>query len=227
MQRLGGARSRPAPAVAAGLAAAFGIFVAAATAFACTNLATITLSSAAGHPGDKLTLVGTSFPVPRASANSAPTPVAIHWRASDGPVLATAVPDRAGTISATFEVPPSEPGNIIIVATQRRTVENADNPSVTVTVDEAGTPARTTFRILAPGEATPTSTPFDDFGGATASGQDGSTALIVMMVLFGAVALSLFAGGVIAFIHQIRSRRSIPQSWGYEPTRDTNYWDNL
>jgi hypothetical protein len=196
--------------------------VVAAAAFACSNLATISLSSGSGRPGDMITLVGTSFLVPRASAGTSPTPVVIHWGASDGPVLATATPDRTGTISATFNVPDGAPGNVIIVATQRRTITSPDNPSVTITLDEAGTPARTTFRILAPGEATPTSTPIDDFAGATAAGQEGSTAMIVMMVLFGTVALSLFAGGVIAFIHQVRTRRTFPQSWGYSPTRDNH-----
>jgi hypothetical protein len=196
--------------------------VVAAAAFACSNLATISLSSGSGHAGDLITLIGTSFPVPRPSAGTAPTPVVVHWQSSDGPVLATAVPDRTGSISAAFNVPDGQPGNVIIVATQRRTVTSPDNPSVTITIDEAGTPARTTFRVLAPGQAAPTSTPIDDFAGATPAGQEGSTGMIVMMVLFGTVALSLFAGGVIAFIHQVRTRRTFPQSWGYTRTRDNH-----
>ncbi len=196
----------------------------AASAFACTNLATITLSSATGHVGDTITIIGTSFPVPRSAApNSStpatpPTPVVIRWKSSDGPVLATVTPDRTGTISATFTVPPSEPGNVVIVALQRRPLADPATPDgpPKAYIDEVGTPARATFRILAPGEVAATTIPSSRF--VSAGGDQGSTGLIVMMVLFGTVALSLFAGGVIAFLHQIRSQRrdavpQVPQQW--------------
>src|SRR5437588_2792342 len=87
------------------VAVASAVFLAAG-AFACTNLATISPSADSGQPGDSITIVGTSFPVPRA-AGATPTSVMIRWSAVDGQVLATVVPDRVGTISATFTVPPS------------------------------------------------------------------------------------------------------------------------
>lgn len=183
-------------------------------AFACTNLATISLSSGYGHPGDRITLIGTSFPVPRSTSTTPPTPVVVRWKSVEGPIIADAVPDRTGTISATFTVPQSEPGSVVIVAVQRRPVVDAaapDNPPSTY-VDEAGTPARATFRILAIGEFAPTSVAFSPVL-ATGEGDAGSTALIVLMVLFGAVALSLFAGGVIAFLHQVRIQRPAPARW--------------
>jgi hypothetical protein len=185
----------------------------AAAAFACTNLATISLSSGYGRPGDKITIIGSSFPIPRAASGTAPTPVVLHWKSSEGPVLATAIPDRTGTISATFTVPPSEPGNVVIVALQRRPIVDPALPDESPRgyVDEVGTPARATFRILAPGELVPTSAPFRQ--STPASGSEGSTGLIVLMVLFGSVALSLFAGGVIAFLHQVRSQRPVAQRW--------------
>ena len=190
------------------------LLAAGAAAFACSNLATIAPSAESGHPGDTITIVGTSFPVPR-SAASAPTSVVIHWGSIDGNVVATAVPDRAGTISATFTVPASQPGNVVILAVQRRAVPDPSAPDAAPTslVDEPGTPARATFRVLAPGEAGLQSTSGADF--AVTSTDDGATATVVLMVLFGAVSLSLFAGGVIAFLHQVASKRmtSRAQPW--------------
>lgn len=196
-------------AVAATLGAA--LLVWGAAAFACTNLATMTLSSTTGHPGDTVTLVGTSFPVPRSTSTAPPTPVVLKWRSIDGPVLATALPDRTGSISATFRIPPSEPGHVVILGVQRRETFNPDNPDAPPFVqDEPGTPARASFRVLGPGEmAAPVRVP----AAHAVTGGEGTTALIVLMVLFGAVALSLFAGGVIAFLHQVRSRRMTPQRW--------------
>lgn len=201
-----GGRAGRLGAVAAALAAVWG-----AAAFACTNLATMTLSAPAGHPGDTITLVGTSFPVPRAGSTAATTPVVLRWRSSEGPVLATAMPDRTGSISATFQVPPSEPGHAVIIGVQKRQTFNPDNPDAPPFVqDEPGTPARASFRVLAPGEMAP---PLRTPGGVALATGEGTTSLIVLIVLFGAVALSLFAGGVMAFLYQMRSRRPVAQPW--------------
>jgi hypothetical protein len=186
-----------------------------AVAYACTNLATMTLSAGAGRPGDSITLIGTSFPVPR-TAGSTPTQVVVRWKSLDGPIIGTVMPDRTGTISLTFVVPDTAPGNIVILGTQRRPLTNDADATPTAFVDEPGTPARATFRVLAPGELPPIRTPSPDFSGAR--GEQGSTAMMVLMVLFGAVSLSLFAGGVIAFLYQMRLRRMTPQpwrTWGY------------
>lgn len=186
--------------------------ITAASAFGCTNLATMTLSSNNGHPGDTITLIGTSFPVPRATSGTPATPVTIRWKANDGEVLAEVVPDRTGTITVTFTVPPSEPGNVVILGTQKRTIVNPDRPDAPPAyLDEPGTPARATFRVLAPGELAPPTMVAGDFTGVQTDA--GTTAMIVMMVLFGTVAMSLFAGGVIAFLHQVRTRRMTPQPW--------------
>ena len=55
-------------------------------------------------------------------------------------------------------------------------------------------------------------------------GDSGATGLIVLMVLFGAVALSLFAGGVIAFLHQVRSRKPAPERVPQRPPQLPPYW---
>jgi hypothetical protein len=204
---------------AAGAMAVVGVLstLLAAAGWGCTNLATLTLSAEAGHPGDTIILTGTSFPVRRGDPN--PTPVVVHWKSIDGPVLATIVPDRTGTIGTTFTVPNADPGPVVIVATQRRGLPNPDAPDGAPTqfIDEYGTPARVTFRVLAPGEIPVRSIPRSDFA-LGASGDGESTALFVLMLVFGAIALSLFGGGVIAFLHQIRSRRIVAQPrWIQEP----------
>ena len=193
--------------------------------FACTNLATISLSAAYGHPGDRIVIIGTSFPVTRPTAanpNPTATPVVVRWKSSDGLILASAVPDRTGTISATFTVPQDTPGNVVLVATQRRGVVDPANPDAepTVYVDEIGTPARASFRLLANGESAPEPVAFSPT--LAGGGDAGSTGLIVLMVLFGAVALSLFAGGVIAFLHQIHARKPAPAP--VKPRELPPYW---
>src|SRR5207248_9606122 len=124
--------------------------------------------------GDSITIVGTSFPVPRA-AGATPTSVVIRWSSSDGPLLATVVPDRTGTISTTFTVPPSAPGNVVILALQRRAIIDPDAPEAPPKqfVDEPGTPARATFRVLAPGERVVRAAPDSDF--VTPNTDDGVT----------------------------------------------------
>ncbi|MDQ3980983.1 MAG: hypothetical protein M3314_15790 [Actinomycetota bacterium] len=207
-------RLRTVFAVAVVVTAGAMVVVLASVGVACTNLATISLSSGAGHPGDTISVTGTSFPV-RSQLGLTPTPVEIHWRSADGPLLATVTPDRTGTISSTFTIPESAPGPVVIIATQRRTVVNPNTPDAPpILTDEFGTPARATLRVLAPGERATTIVAGSEFAPLTAD--SGSTAVMVMLVLFGAVALSLFGGGVIAFLHQVRERRLVPQprrSW--------------
>jgi hypothetical protein len=187
----------------------------ASMAFACTNLATISLSAEAARPGDTIILTGTSFRgAPRAQTGPTPTPVEVHWKSADGPILGTAIPDRAGTIAITFTVPESDPGPAVLVATQRTVIPNLTSPDAPPIVsDEYGTPARATLRILAPGERLGRDIVPSNFVIATSDGS--STALVIMLVLFGAVALSLFAGGVIAFLHQMRARQMVAQPWRY------------
>src|ERR671921_759573 len=104
-------------AVAFGAAAAATI-VAGAAAFACTNLATLNLSSAAGKPGDSVTVTGSSFRVDSANV-SASDPVVLRWNGTEGTELARVTPDKAGNISATFAIPEGQPGYYVIVATQK------------------------------------------------------------------------------------------------------------
>src|SRR5947208_10073528 len=99
-------------------AAATATIIAGAAAFACTNLATLNLSSSAGKAGDTVTVTGSSFNV-NAKDVAASFPVVMHWNGVDGATLAQVQPAKAGTISPTFPVPAGQPGYYVIVATQK------------------------------------------------------------------------------------------------------------
>ncbi len=193
-----------------------------ASAYACANLATLNLSTGSGRPGTTITFTGASFAVPRAGTGVNPTPVVVHWEWEEGPIIAEATPDRYGTISASFTVPEARPGTYIIVASQRtpRLVPGAPADAVPAFFAEPGTPARASFEVLAPGAVPVIRTPpaeASDVSGA--SGQLDSTVWIVLTAAFGAVAMSLFGGGLIAFIHQSRKAKEpararwVPPGW--------------
>jgi hypothetical protein len=175
--------------VAAGVAASL---VVGAAAFACTNLATLNLSSTAGNAGDVVTATGSSFAVGRGDA---PTlPVQLRWNGVNGPVLAETVPDRAGNISATFTVPEGAPGYYVLVATQK----DARG------VDAYGTPARMAYQILGPNGQSVV-TPAAGAAASSLPSEPSSTGIIALTVGLGAVGLALFAAGFIAFVRQTRA----------------------
>jgi hypothetical protein len=173
--------------------AAATLVVVVAGASACTNLATLNLSSTAGKAGDTVTVTGTSFAVARDGGPS--LPVVLHWNGVDGAVLAQAVPDSAGNISATFTVPDGLPGYYVLVATQR----DAKG------VDTYGTPARASFQILGPNgqsvvkPATPT-----EAANPVPSGSS-STGVVALTAALGLVGLGLFAAGFVSLIRQGRT----------------------
>ena len=193
-----------------------------ASAFACANLATLSLSAGSGRPGATVTFTGASFAVPRASTGLTPTPVVVHWQSQEGPVLVEATPDRYGSISAAFTVPDVRPGTYVIVATQLtpRRAQGAPPEQPATLFPEPGTPARASFEVLAPG-ARPTvrNDVVDSVDTVEVQGGLDSTVWIVLTAAFGAVAMSLFGGGLIAFIHQSRKSREpatarwIPPGW--------------
>jgi len=190
-----------------------------ATAAACANLATLSLSATRGKPGVTITVTGASFVVPRASTGIAPTPVVIRWGSEDGPFLAEADPDRNGSIAATLVIPDTEPGTYVILATQQtpRRTPGAPPEQPPTLFAEPGTPARTSFEVLGPGAVNVRPTVLTEPVGA--NGELDSTVWIVLTAAFGAVAMSLFGGGLIAFIHQSRKSklpaeaRWVPPGW--------------
>lgn len=203
---------------------AVGVLVAGAgaSAFACANLATLNLSTTSGRPGAAVTFTGASFVGARASNGFVPTPVVVRWRDKDGPVLAEVTPDRFGSISASFTVPDVTPGTYVILGIQDtpRRASNAPADAAPALVAEPGTPARASFEVLSPG-GTGVVRPavVEPVDAADGQGQLDSTVWIVLTAAFGAVAMSLFGGGLIAFIHQSRKAREpatarwIPPGW--------------
>lgn len=193
-----------------------------ASAFACANLATLNLSTGSGRPGTTITFTGAGFAVPRASTGVSPTPVVVHWEWEDGPVIAEVVPDRYGSISAQFTVPETRPGTYIIVATQKtpRRAPGASEDQAPAYFPEPGTPARASFEVLAPGAlAAQRGSVVESGDGSDSQGQLDATVWIVLTAAFGSVAMSLFGGGLIAFIHQTRKSREpatarwVPPGW--------------
>ncbi len=163
-----------------------------AAAFACTNLATLNLSSNAGKPGDTITVTGSSFRMPR----EAPSGVQIRWNSADGPLLAETRPDRVGNITATFTVPEAAPDNYVILAVLRD-ARGADT---------SGTPARAQFQVLG-AAARPAAAPLADQPPPVAASQSSSAGLIALTVALGVGGLALFAAGFVAFARQARARR--------------------
>jgi hypothetical protein len=177
-------------------AAAAATVVAGAAAFACTNLATLNLSSTAGKSGDSVTVTGSSFRV--ASGTAVSDPVVLHWNGTTGTELARVVPDKAGNISATFAIPEGQPGYYVIVATQ----QDAKG------IDAYGTPARASFQILgANGQSVVT--PAVSSAGSTVASSPSSSGIIALTVGLGALGLALFGAGFVAFVRQAR-RRDVP-----------------
>lgn len=161
-------------------------------AYACTNLATLNLSTASGNVGDNVTVTGSSFRTPK--GDGAPMPVELHWNGADGPLLAKAVPDAAGNISASFQVPEGQAGYYVVLATQ-----------MDKGVDAYGTPARAAFQILgANGESVlaPQGTQTPAVSGGNGSG------ILALTVGLGALGLALFAAGFVAFSRQARRQEA-------------------
>ena len=169
--------------------AAAATVIAGAAAFACTNLATLNLSSSAGKAGD--TVTGSSFNV-NSSNLAASFPVVLKWNGVEGATLAQVQPDKAGNISATFTVPDGQPGYYVIVAVQR----NATG------ADVYGTPARASYQILGPNGQSVV-TPAATTAGAVGS-ESSSSGIIALTVGLGALGLALFGAGFIAFVRQAR-----------------------
>lgn len=193
---------------AASVAGALVLLVVGATAGACANLATLSLSVGLARPGATVIVTGASF-APARTADAPASTVVLHWQTRYGDVLAEAVPDRRGSIATTFTVPQVAAGTYVIVATQQtlRPVAGAPEGQPSPLVDEVGTPALVSFQVVGPGQALVAPLAPQPAAVTTPSDLDSSI-WIVLMVTFGSVAVSLFAGGLIAFIYQ--SRRVAP-----------------
>jgi len=158
--------------------------LAGASAFACTNLAVLNLSSNAGKAGDVVTVTGSSYRMPA----NVTTGVQLRWNALDGPILAEATPDKVGNISASITIPQAPPDNYVIIAILR------DSKGA----DTSGTPSRAQFQIQGgAGTGTPQPVLAQQLPVSNAS-SSGSTGPLVLLLGLGVVGLLLFGGGLAA-----------------------------
>jgi hypothetical protein len=174
------------------------LVVGSSAAWACTNLATLNLSSASGTPGSAVTITGSSFAAPSSGGigASAATPVQLHWNSVTGNVLTTVVPDQVGNISATVKVPQAQPGYYTIVGTQ--ITKSGTN--------EYGTPARASFQVISPGQR-PTAVANAFQPASFGSSSPSSTGVIALTVALGVAGLALFGAAAGAFARQTRRQR--------------------
>ncbi|MGH9150746.1 MAG: hypothetical protein ACRD0D_06845 [Acidimicrobiales bacterium] len=178
-----------------------------AAAFACTNLATLSLSKATGKPGDLVTVTGTSFRVGRGAA---PTlPVEVRWNGANATVLGTVTPDATGAFTTQVTIPEGAPGSYVLVATQRKplTTEQQSAGHNPAGVDEFGTPARVTFSIV--GATNPAASPAASPTPVLTTGESTTSGILALTVGLGALGAVLFGAGFVAFARQLR-RREVP-----------------
>lgn len=169
----------------------------ASTAYACTNLSTINLSTGSARPGDSITATGTSFGGGGCGCRPrGVSPVEIHWNGRSGPVLAEAQADTAGSISVTFSVPDAKPGLYSIVAVQR---------DLELNMDYYGTPALASIEVLGPNGESVVQQGVEAAGNLHNSTSSGG--IIALTVALGLLSFGLFAGGAITAIREISRRR--------------------
>ena len=138
-----------------GLAALAIPLVAAAVAYGCTAMATLTTSSNAAPPGSVVTVTGKYFGTHDPADDRSNQPAEIRLGSLTSPVLASAPPrgtDRSFTVEIT--IPEGVSGDTVLVATQK----NASGQAV------YGTPARQAFTVTpapapAPGGSPPSASP--------------------------------------------------------------------
>lgn len=170
--------------------------LAASTAFACTNLAELNLSSSSGPAGTQVTVTGSAFA--KAPKN---TPVDLHWNGVNGPVLATVTPDAAGAIGPMNITIPSDvtPGYYVVVATQTE-VATGLNPW--------GMPTRAGFQVLGPGASAASAPVSASTGASSSSGVSGG--FVALTVALGIGGLVLFGFGAATFLSTWRRQAPTP-----------------
>lgn len=181
-----------------------------ATAWACTNLASLNLSEANVSAGDTIDVTGTSFSsLAQASpgeGGEAAEPVQLRWNSADGTVLGEFETDARGTFQGSIRVPAdAAPGSYVLVATQN-VIADAEEGDIRAAY---GTPARAAIHVDAPPVAVrDVSVP----AMAAAAGSPGADAGLLSLGAFaamGLLALGLLAAGAGLFIRDVRSGREM------------------
>lgn len=168
------------------------VLVTAASAWACTNLASLNISSPSGNSGTKLDISGTAY------ATKGGSDVVVRWDSLTGPVLASIKPDATGTIHGSVTVPAdAKPGPHVLLATQDYTDAKG------VTTAAYGTPARAGFMVGSPLTAgAPSEAAVTSVGAADPAG--ASSGLIALTIALGVGGLALFGAGLAVLARQAR-----------------------
>jgi len=198
---------------AIGLAGA-GAIAAATSAFACTNLATLSLSHDTGMAGSQVMVSGSAFgataPVagavrPAGAAGGAGAPVVVHWGSADGPVLIQLAPSADGHVGpATVTIPAdAAPGVYTVVATEVDATGRA----------AYGTPSRAPFTVIAPDRSglVPSGAPANA-GPAPVPGGGTSTGLLALTVALGVFGVGLFGASAALVIRHRRRAFHVPDT---------------
>jgi hypothetical protein len=132
---------------------------AAGIAYGCTALATVSTSSPSAVAGSSVSVAGKFF-APHDPSDIRTSPALIRMDTVDGPALATASPNSAGTFSVAITIPSTTPaGDHVLIVTQNG-INGAPaygTPARTVlTVDPAPLPAVT---VPAPSALAPVTVP--------------------------------------------------------------------
>jgi hypothetical protein len=138
---------------------------AASLAYACTALATLSVTSGPAAPGSTVTATGKGFNGGLHGADPATatrTPVVMHWNTRSGPVVASVTPaNLAGDLPTfTFTAPNVAPGQYVLIGVQNDPATNAPY---------YGTPARQSVTIATSGARTAARS-----GGAATAGESSA-----------------------------------------------------
>ncbi len=171
-------------------------------AWACTNLATLNLSSSQVGAGETIDVSGSSFATEARGGQA----VEFHWDAVDGPVLATATPDATGAIAASIAIPgDAQPGYHVLIATQNVVSDEGEVSAA------YGTPARASVLIGNVNAADAATQPSAaDAAPATVATEPASTGLIAATALLALLGIGLFGAGLGLFVREVRRRGAVP-----------------
>lgn len=177
------------------------MLAAAATAWACTNLATLNLSRSAVTPGESIEVTGSSF----RTAERGGQDVFMRWNGLDGEVLAQMTPDASGQVVATVSVPGDAlPGYYTMVATQDVAGQDGDVAAGGAS-PAFGTPARASLQVGQPAVA-----PDAAVANPPVASDAVSPTLLLLTAVLAVAGLGLFAGGFGLFLREARSNK-VPQ----------------
>lgn len=165
--------------------------VAAAAAWACGSLATLSLSTKIASPGQTITVTGKNY-----SSSLNASAVEIRLKSRTGEILETTRPDSTNKILETVILPTSlSPGWYVVLATQ--TLNG---------VPKSGTPGRATIRVQGAQSSAAATGPWSSPPGPPAAG-DGPLGGLAPLALGALLSLIMLASG---WTLVGRAKRAVP-----------------